>query len=89
MIRSRIDKFEEQLVLCSSSTKSPFSFVGTLGFSSDGEKRIQFLIWCIGDHNRALGFNLLEFPLSPNGPNRFPLIKPILISDDSPIDPPN
>jgi len=61
----------------------------TLGFLSDGEKKIQFLIWCLGDHNLALGFNLLEFPLFPNGPNWFPLIKPILIPDDSPIGSPN
>jgi len=64
---------------------------GTLGFSSDGEKKIQFLIWCIRDHNLALGFNLLEleFTLFPNRPSWFPLIKSILIYDDSPIDSPN
>ena len=85
MISSGIDESEELLVLCSSSTKSLFSF-GTLGFSSDGEMGKQFMIWCIGDHNIALGFNLLEFLLFPNGPNWFPLSKAILISDDSPID---
>jgi len=58
---------------------------GTLGFSLDGEKRIQFLIWCVGDHNLTLGFNLLKFSLFPNGLNWFSLIKFILISDDSPI----
>ena len=45
-----------------------FSF-GTLGFSSDEKKRIQFLIWCVRDHNLTLGFNLLEFSLFPNGSN--------------------
>jgi len=62
---------------------------GTLGFSLDGEKRIQFLIWCIGDHNLTLGFNMLELSLSSNEPNDFPLMKPILIFYDSPIGSPN
>ena len=39
--------------------------------------------------NLALDFNLLEFPLFPNGPNWFPLIKLILISNDNPIGLPN
>jgi len=34
-------------------------------------------------------FNLLEFPLFPNEPNWFSLIKSILISDDSLIGSPN
>jgi len=65
-----------------------FSF-GTLVFSSDGKKRIQFLIWCIEDHNLALDFNLLEFSLFPSGPNWFSLIKLILIFYDNPIGSPN
>ena len=52
---------------------------GTFLFSSDEEMRNYFLIWCIGDHNHVLGFNLLGFSLSPNGPNWFPLIKLISI----------
>ena len=50
---------------------------GTIVFSSDEERRNCFLIWCLGDHNHALVFNLLGFSLSPNGPNWFSLIKPI------------
>ena len=87
MINSEIDESEE-LVLCVFSTKSSFSFWDLRFLVRWGEENtISDLVY--GDHNLALGFNLLEFPLFPNGSNWFLLIKPILISNDSPIGSPN
>jgi len=89
MISSEIDESEKLLILCSSSTKSPFSFWDLRFLVRWGEENTISNFGVLGGHNLALGFNILKFSLFPNGSKWFPLIKPILISDDSPIGSPN